>query len=86
MSRLTKLAERIAAALAAGRVRECIRSLQGGKDDWHFLKGEAHRTKPYPMGFYANDPNLYWAIGWGMHTRMGPSSRWLLRRILRASQ
>jgi hypothetical protein len=79
-----RLLQRIAYALSVGRVRECINSIRGGEDDWQFQPKEAHRTKPYPMGFYDDDSNLYWAISWGMSTLMFPWERWLLRRELKA--
>jgi hypothetical protein len=80
--KLVELAEWTVLALSAGKARECIQSLKSETGDWQFAKGEAHRTRPYPMGFYANDRNLYWAIGWGCHTYLWPWERWLLRRIL----
>jgi hypothetical protein len=77
---LIALAQAVAFAFSTKRVRECFTSLLGTKDDWQLKNGEGHRTKPYPMGFYPNDKNLYWAIGWGMHEPMFPWERWLVRR------
>jgi hypothetical protein len=86
--------ERIAYKLSTALVRECVRSLRGvtGDDwrdapaDWKFTDDEAHRTRPYPMGFYANDPRLYWAMGWGMSVEMWPWERWLVMRVFGAAK
>ena len=75
--------EQLAYAFSTTRVRECVNSLRSGKDDWDFRDGEAHRTKPYPMGFYANDRRLYWAIGWGSSVLMFPWERWLVMHTFR---
>jgi hypothetical protein len=80
-----EIIEEMARAISTKRVRECVDSLKSGKDDWRITAKEAHRIKPYPMGFYADDPNLYWAIGWGMSDRMFPWERWLVRRTARAT-
>jgi len=77
------LAERIAFKFSTRKVRECVRSL--GKDEWRLSDTEAHRTQPYPMGFYVDDANLYWAIGWGTHWSMWPWERWLVLRAFRAA-
>lgn len=71
--------ETLAFLLSCREVRDCVNSLRAGKDDWRHENGW-HRTRPYPMGFYPNDPNLYYARGWGMHHRMFPWERWLVRR------
>lgn len=94
LASLDKLMEQAAYRLSTGRIRECVRSLRGitgdrwvdGAADWKFTDDEAHRTRPYPMGFYANDPNLYWAIGWGMHDRMLPWERWLVMRVFKTAK
>jgi hypothetical protein len=80
---MKKLAERVAFALSSGKAREAIKSILGGEDDWRFEPHEAHRTRPYPMGFYDNDHNIYWAIGWGHHDYTFPWERWILRRLVR---
>ena len=84
-----ELAARLARRLATPRVREIYDSLVSGKHDWEFKpNGEANRTRPYPAGFYPDDPNLYYAISWGCHEYMFPHERWLVRRAaaLRARQ
>lgn len=77
---MSKLLERLALRFSTAKVRECVRSLTAGKDDWRFTDKEAHRTRPYPMGFYADDPRIYWAIGWGMSEHMFPWERWIVRK------
>jgi hypothetical protein len=80
----------LARTLSTKRVKEAYDSLvtghgEWGRADWRVeASGEAHRTRPYPMGFYPDDPNLYYAIGWGCHEHMFPHERWLLRSAARA--
>ncbi len=82
---MTKL-ERAALFFSTAEVRECVKSLRAGIDDWRFGLKETHRTRPYPMGFYNGDRNLYYARGWGMHWPMWPWERWLVRRTATARQ
>lgn len=83
---MTNLRERLATLFSTPRVRECVESLRSGEDDWGFKEDEAHRTKPYPMGFYTDDDRLYWAIGWGMSCPMWPWERWLVMRAFHAAK
>lgn len=77
--------ERLAYRLSSRRVRDCYDSLLG-TDVWKVKGNGIHRIKPYPMGFYDDDPNLYWAIGWGCHDWMMPHERWLVRRVALRAQ
>lgn len=79
---LLRLAERLGLMLSRKRIRECVASLRSTKDDWtsRSVKDGWHRPAPYPMGFYPDDPNLYYAIGWGSSVHMWPWERWLVRR------
>lgn len=81
MSKILAFAERFAFLLSTARVQECILSLQNG-DIWQRLEDEGiHRHKPYPMGFYPDNPNLYYALGWGTHEHLFSYEQWLIRRV-----
>ena len=80
MSKIEELAEKVAFSLSSSLVKECVISLRRG-DEWlPGVKG-LHRIKPYPMGFYLDDPRLYYALGWGNSEHMFPHERWLVRRV-----
>ena len=77
--RIERAIERVAYFCAGSMAKEAIDGIRAGQWQWR-ADGGIHRDLPYPMGFYLNDPNLYYARGWGCHIRPTPLSRWLLRR------
>lgn len=78
-AKLTK-AQRIVRLLTFGEVRECVDSILRG-DRWLRKGNEFRRANRYPMGFYLDDPNLYFARGWGAHVALFWHERWLIRGL-----
>ena len=78
-----RIAEGLARFFSCKLVRDAIADMP--RSDWvEKSSGSIHRIEPFPMGFYPDDNNLYYANGWGKHYRMWFWEKWLIERSIRS--